>query len=267
MLTTLYGTDSYRRLRNLKELIDAYTAKEGNLARERFDLKEKDEFNRLKEFLNSQSIFSPKKLAILDEPFEFPETKALKELLKAHVASKDTIVLINTTKKHPAPYKFIEEEPNKFEEFKPLKGNELTRFIKKEASRLGIDLSAADISTIEGSMGADTWRIVTEIEQMALKKSKKPEGEQYSTQPDYFPSLNTLKRGRTVGERLGALERLISARRDDPARVFNGLAYQLGSVKEAQMYANYDVAVKSGKLEYDEALLAIALGLDFDPLG
>ena len=250
----------------MKEIVDLYSSKEGNFARERFDLKDKDGFDRLRDFLSSQSIFSSKKLAILDEPFEFKDTKQLKELLSGQVESKDTIVLINTTKKHTAPYKFIEKKTNKFEKFDDLKGPELIKFIKNEQERLGLSLTQEEILMIVNSIGSDSWRIVTEMDQMALKKTKKLEGEQYDSQPDYFPSLNGLKRGRTPGERLTALEQLISARRDDPARIFNGLAYQLSSAKEAQMYANYDVAVKAGKLEYEEVLLAIALGLDFDPL-
>ena len=79
-------------------------------------------------------------------------------------------------------------------------------------------------------------------------------------------SKNPLKGGSSIGERLIALEKLIGERGDDPARIFNGLAYQLKNAEEAQMYADYDIAVKAGKLEYEEVLLAIALGLKFNPL-
>jgi len=41
--------------------------------------------------------------------------------------------------------------------------------------------------------------------------------------------------------------------------VFNGLAYQLKNAEEAQMYADYDIAVKAGKLEYEEALLDLMI--------
>jgi len=60
---------------------------------------------------------------------------------------------------------------------------------------------------------------------------------------------------------LVALEIILSDRKDDPARVFNSLAYRLGSEGEARLYADYDVAVKSGKLEYEEVLLELALGV------
>src|SRR3989344_2777896 len=145
MLITLYGADSYRRLRKLREIVDAYTSKQGNLSRERFSLIEKEDLENLKGFLSGQSMFSTKKLVILDEPFEFEDTKALKIILKEYVDSVDTTILINTTKKHPSPFKFIEEKPNKFEEFALLKGKDLRDFIKKEAEKLNISLSAEEI--------------------------------------------------------------------------------------------------------------------------
>ena len=116
MLVTLYGADSYRRLRKLRDIVDAYISKQGNLSRERFSLVEKEDLDILRGFLSGQSMFSTKKLVILDEPFEFEDTKALKIILKEYVDSIDTTILINTTKKHPALFKFIEEKPSKIEE-------------------------------------------------------------------------------------------------------------------------------------------------------
>ncbi|MCR4260985.1 MAG: hypothetical protein NUV96_01450, partial [Candidatus Colwellbacteria bacterium] len=219
MLITLYGADSYRRLRKLKEIVDTYTLKQGNFSKERFPLVEKEDLDKLRGFLSGQSMFSSKKLVILDEPFEFEDAKALKELLKEHNDSKETTILISTTKKHPATFKFIEEEPNKFEEFALLKGRDLNSFIKKEADRWGVPLEAREISSIADSLGSDTWKIATELEQIALKAGKKVDAERFTLQAEYFPSLNILKRGGSVGERLVALEKLIGDRGDDPGRV------------------------------------------------
>ena len=266
MLITLYGADSYRRLRKLKEIVDAYTSRQGSFSKERFPLIEKEDLGNLKRFLSGQSMFSAKKLVILDEPFEFEDTKALKELLKKYKDMDDTTILINTTKKHPAAFKFIEEKPNRFEDFPPLKGRDLTNFIQKETDRWGVSLDGKEITSIIDSLGSDTWKIATELEQIGLKSKKKLDTKNFAAQAEYFPNLNILKRSVSVGERLIALEKLIGERGDDPARVFNGIAYQLKNAEEAQMYADYDVAVKAGKLEYEEVLSAIALGLRFNPL-
>lgn len=266
MLITLYGADSYRRLRKLREIINAYTLKQGNFSKERFSLAQDPSWESLQSFLSNQSMFSTKKLIILDEPFEFGEPKALKELLKQYVESKDTTIVINTTKKHPTTFKFIEEAPNKFEEFSLLKGRELINFIKKESDALKIPLSMEQLNSIATTIGSDTWKIATELEQTALRRGKTMNTGSLWTPAEYFPSLNALKRGHTVKEKLIALEKLIGERGEDPGRVFNGLAYQLKDANEAQIYADYDVAVKSGKLEYEEVLLAIALELNFSPL-
>lgn len=266
MLVTLYGADSYRRLRKLKEIVNTYTSKQGSFSRERFPLIEKADLDNLKRFLSGQSMFSTKKLVILDEPFEFEDTKSLKEILKDYKDDQDTTILINTTKKHPAPFKFIEEKPNRFEDFSLLKGRDLTNFIQKEADRWNISLNTKEIVSIVDSIGSDTWKIATELEQIALKKSKRLDVKDFITQAEYFPNLNALKRSNSVADRLIALEKLVGERGDDPGRVFNSLAYQLKNAEEAQVYADYDVAVKAGKLEYEEVLFAIALGLEFNPL-
>ena len=78
--------------------------------------------------------------------------------------------------------------------------------------------------------------------------------------------MNGLKRGlsssfesKGLGDlrgRLTALERMF-AENEPPAKVFNIIAYQLpGRLEEM---AAYDLAVKSGKMDYEEALLDLVL--------
>lgn len=263
MLITLYGPDSYRRLKKLSVITDRYLSKVDQLSYKRFSIDKDSGLEELDAFVSSQSIFSPKKLAVLDEPFEDVDNKDLKTLLKRFEDSQDTTIVINTTKKYPAPFKFLGEEPNKLEEFQTLKEAKLEAFIRSEAKNMGIDIESSDMKLLASSFGGDTWRIITELEQLALKK--KTALQDIEPEISYFANLNTLKAG-AVKDRIVALERILSGRRDDPGRIFNGLAYRLKDKQEANMYADYDVAVKGGKLEYEEVLLAIALDFQFDPL-
>ena len=73
--------------------------------------------------------------------------------------------------------------------------------------------------------------------------------------PAYWPLLMGV-RSPDLRNRLAALERLIASG-DPPAKIFNILASQWRE-KTHQM-AEYDFAVKSGKLEYDDVLLALVL--------
>ena len=126
---------------------------------------------------------------------------------------------------------------------------------------MGFDIDRDSLDKVLRAYGTDLWGIMNELERISFSKDKSTED---SDIIDYFSTFNTLKAGYSLKDSLVALERLITGRRDDPARVFNGLAFRPKNKKEALMYANYDVCVKSGKLEYDEALLACALGLETD---
>ncbi|OGY57192.1 MAG: hypothetical protein A2Y84_00245 [Candidatus Colwellbacteria bacterium RBG_13_48_8] len=266
VIITLYGPDSYRRLEKLNSVVEAYLVKYRVPSHERLSLGGKDDLDRFANFLGTQSIFTPKKLVVIDEPFDCPYLKDLKGLLKSHVESKDKFILLNSKSRPPALFKFLFDEPNETQEFSELSGDKLRAFIQKQANSLGIVLDSATTTLISQSFGGDMWRIITELEQIALTSSQSLDKSHLNPQVDYFLTLNSLKKGRRTADRLVALEKILSGRRDDPARVFNSLAYRLDSQQEAKTYADYDVAIKIGRLEYEDALLAVALGLYFNPL-
>ena len=257
MLITLYGPDSYRRLKNLNIIVESYRKKYTGFSYERFDLAETGMLNKAKNFVKMQSMFDSVRLVVLDNILEEKEQKELRELLKANTKTEDITIVINSAKKPPASYKFLFEKGIKNEEYPALKDEKLTAFIVQTAISHKLKLDAQKIKSLAGIFGSDTWAIATELEQIALSAnhvSKK------QPNTDYFGLINAIKYGRSVSERLVALEIILSDRKDDPARVFNTLAYRLESEGEARMYANYDIAVKSGKLEYEEVLLKLALG-------
>jgi len=58
MIIYLYGSDSYRRLEKLKEIISEYKKKHSGLTIDRFYLDESDnEWLRFKDFAGTQSLF------------------------------------------------------------------------------------------------------------------------------------------------------------------------------------------------------------------
>ena len=56
--------------------------------------------------------------------------------------------------------------------------------------------------------------------------------------------------------KISTLERLL-AEKGDGAKIFNVLAYQ--KKEHIVQFADYDVAIKSGKIDYEEALLDFVL--------
>ena len=74
--------------------------------------------------------------------------------------------------------------------------------------------------------------------------------------PNYWGLLNGVK-GYDVRSRLSALETLL-AMNDPAAKLFNILASQWK--EKIPQFAKYDAAIKSGKLEYEEALVDLVIG-------
>lgn len=256
MIIFLYGEDSYRRLKKQLDIETAYEAKRGNLSKERFDLSDSNEIGRLRSFLVNRSMFEDMKLAVLNNLYEAEDNKDLKEYIKNELHSKESVILISADKKPPVKFKFLTEEPVQAQEFAALSDTQLSSFINKEAGRLNLTLPVETVKAIKNLFSGDTWGIVTELEKLSLSSNRDV---QKKRNDDYFSLVNALKGYGDFKRKLSALEIILSDRRDDAARVFNSLSFRLANKKEAEVFANYDVAVKSGKLDYEEVLLDFVL--------
>lgn len=257
MIIFLYGPDSYRRAYKEREIIDAYHSKHGSLSSAWFDLGEKNGLDGLKEFLANSSMFEPDKLAVIEQPFKAAAGE-LQDALKPYLdnGTKTTILIVSESKA-PAKLSFLISKPSRSQEFGLLSGKELENFILKEAEDRGVKLKTGVVGELAQGFGGDTWSIVTELDKLVLMKKQVVEAKAL---PNYYELINGLKYGRDIRSRVVALELILSERKDDAARVFNSIAYKLKSAREAVLLADYDVAVKSGKLDYEEVLLDLALG-------
>jgi len=263
MIITIYSKDSYRRIKALKEIINSYLEKYS--AYYRFDLPEVGDLGDIKSVLSTNSMFSDKKLIVIDNPFANKPKKELKDILKDTSKTKDTVIVLNTDKKIPAGLPFLKKEPNLYKEQEDLGGESLKRFILREAKELGVSLTQKDIDSLEETHGKDTWAIVKELEHASLRDTPKLNISSFGESFDYFKNLNTFRRGYSTEQRMTALENLLVGRKDEAARIFNGIAFRPSNEKEALTLASYDILVKSGKLDYEEVLLAIALDLELEP--
>jgi hypothetical protein len=256
MIIFLYGPDSYRRLSKEREVVDVYQKKHGTLSSARFNFGDVDDLNKFREFLINNSMFEPNKLAIVEDPFNAPVAE-LYDLFKPYLENKSkTTILISSDDKPPAKLAFLIKKPSRYQEFSILEGKPLKIFINKEAVNRGIKLKPEILEGLANAYGGNTWFIVTELDKLALMSEQKVDTR---LAPNYYELINNLKYGRSPRTKLVALEFILSDRRDEPRRVFNSLAYRLRDAKEAVMLADYDIAVKSGKLDYEEILLDLAL--------
>lgn len=251
MVIYLYGPDSYRRREKLKEILVKYRLKHSAATVGNFFLDEKEEFVRLQNFASSQSLFGGSRLAVI---YGVANDKNIGEFLKLHLQSPNISFVILTEKELGKNFDFLLKKPVLSQEFKKLSGMQIAVFIKKEAENRGIKLSPETLSALV-SYGVDTWSIVNELDKVALGGCP----EYLESAPNFFTLLSYLKSSRLFDQRVVSLTRLLES--EDSAKIFNMLAVQ--DVSDSAVWkikmADYDVAIKSGKLDYPEALLDFAL--------
>ena len=264
MIIFLYGEDSYRLRQKFKIIIDKYREKNGCLNIEKIDVGSSDWLATLVSHLHSRSMFSTKKLALLDIDFKeitSPDLKDFKKIIKNYLENEDEMIIITSLLAPPASFNFLLKKPARHEKFSKLTGRLLLSFIKKEAESRMIQLTDEEVELLSEMFGADTWAVATELDKLSLinqsiELSKSPK---YS----YYQLINLFKTDYSPFSRLAALETILSGLKEEPARIFNGLAYGrfffLPTKEWYQKLADYDVQVKSGRLDYEEVLVDLAI--------
>jgi len=251
MLIHLYGSDSYRRIQKLKEIISEFKKKHLGLAIRHFDLDNYDNASgALKNFTLSQSLFETKKLGIIHNIKT--EHKELKKFLKELVDDKDISLILVSEKKLGKLFEFLFRKPALSQEFNPLKGTQLANFIKKEIEKRKLKPSVELIDFLIRSFEGNLWGIITELEKISLGGK----AEKITRAPEFFSLIQIIKGRTDLKYRLPALTYLLE--NDDPAKIFN-ITAAVATAEQKQKMADLDAAIKSGKLEYEDALLSAIL--------
>jgi len=273
MIIFLYGPDSYRRRKKFVAIFDQYRQKHSHLSSDQFSFdgscEVTEEFSRLREFLSHGSLFSGVRLATIDFAWdELPET--FDDVLRLYVKQDDVVLLLTCDTSQsdvPKSFSFLLRSPVVSQEFKTLRGDQLSFFIQKEAQERELSLTPAFVEFLKHVFGGDTWAITNEIEKAALfrfgTRGTSMDSQTFDSYgvptANLFSFISLLSRRGVLSEKLGMLEDL-SYLQEEPVKIFNILAsrQQLPSDFLEQL-ADYDVMVKSGKLEYDDVLLDLVL--------
>lgn len=257
MFIYLYGSDSYRRQEKLKEIVAQYQAKHVDVAIQTFDAETQSA--ALLNALREQSLFGAAKFVVVQNFSELPKEfiafiiAAFKNVLE----SKEFIVVVTSDDKPTKDFVFLLKSPVVVQEFEDLTPVAFEEFIKREASRRKVKLTPQLLVALresfkgDGSASSpqDTWGLVSELNTLALGGNL----DEAAAPPVLgFFDIQRFFRSRDIQASLPLLERLLLSQ--DPAYVFNACAYQTVGVQK-MLFADYDVAVKSGKLDYETALL------------
>lgn len=267
MVIYLYGSDSYRRNKKLKELIQAYREKHGEIDMLAVDFEEEpDGWLKVKEFLNQPSMFVDTKLAVVKESGAAEEKEWIKTL-KLQLDVPKTFVIISDNNEPKKDFRFLLQAPVKSQALVELKDNLLAAFLKEQAKERNITFSLEAwqfFCAYIASQEERGWLAVQELEKIRLARFIQPISLEnlkkvihWSAKEQIFFLTQRLLQAREQIQKLSILERLL-LQKEAGAHIFNLLAYQ-ASGRDVIKLADYDIAIKSGKLEYEEALTDFVL--------
>lgn len=272
MLIYLYGSDSYRRQKKSNFYIEEYRKKYSNLSCDFFDLDPsagsgQEEFLRLKEFSGQQLLFDNKKMAVLNNVFEI-DAKELKDFLKKYLDSEDFTILISEEKLPPKELEFMIKKAFKVDEFKELEAENWRFFIQKEAKERKAVLTAGAINFLAEIYKNDSWGLANELDKISLispispvdiNDLKKINDYNYES-PDIFAFINAVSRNWPLARRMNALEKLFISQ-EESFKIFNIFASLNWLPRQIiKKLADCDIMVKSGKMDYEEVLVDLAIG-------
>lgn len=265
MLIVLSGPDDYRREEKKREILAELSRKHSGLGIRRFDMAEDGAAAMLEEFVRSESLFWPRKAAVLESVFE-SKAEDLPAKLRAFGAKPNAVIIISEREKPTGTFLFLAKSSggNKkdllAQSFEYLEGADWVRLVRNLAERQGIELDEKGLAFICAAYAGDTWRLATELEKISSlgrRRIGRDNLERLGVEltPEFWDLITALKSG-DLARRLRALE-TIFAEGEPAGKVFNILAYQFA--ERFDQFALYDRAVKGGKLDYEEVLVDFAI--------
>ncbi len=292
MIFFLCGPDEYRRARRVREVVGEFRTRHPQAPFARLDMAAAGPapltgqkggarvFLRFQEFAHTMSMFEPLKMAVLDNVFEDGSKELAAELKQLAPHVELTIVISEKTMPAP-PFGFLKsvsppsprlrrtsseqatgnrEESIRIEEFPQLAGVELLSWIRTVAGERDVALTTGAVKFLAEVYSKDTWRLATELDKVSGLTKRTidvPDLENLGleTTPDFWGVMNGLK-APVPAKRLATLEYLLS-RKEPGQKIFHMIAYQWPD--RLEHLAAYDRAVKSGKLDYEEALTDLAI--------
>lgn len=281
MLILLYGPDSYRKQKNLSTIVKTYQEKHSVFSIDYFNLENEADFLKLKDFCSQTSLFELKKLAVVKNATNLKKeaSKEVKEFLKDNLKLENNIIILSEEDEPGKDFEFLLKDNVKSYEFKNLSGPHMDFFIKKEADERKINLTLDATSLLAKVFKNDTWGLITELEKLELLNSdngdvgsptSSPNKNQitakdlenfltYFEEPALFQFIDAVSKNKHFSQKIYNLENLI-LNKEDGAKIFNIFATRpFLSFETIKALADYDVLVKSGKLDYELALFDLIL--------
>ena len=169
MIYLLWGTDTYRSLEKLREITAEFRKRSGDFDVQNFD-GELDSPKKLGELFKGISLFQKKKLLVIRQPSlgKEPMIKELGVFLRTISEDPEVITVIWEGEKAEKIAALAKKYGAKIQEFRALSPSEERRWLGAYVKERNLSLGAREIETVTSLFSGDTWRLVNEIEKLAL---------------------------------------------------------------------------------------------------
>lgn len=178
MLIFLYGQDSFRSSRKLKGIIEQYQkVRPGGLNLIRLDFQDNN-FEDFKESVETQPMFSLKKLIVLEHTFSNLDLgEKILNYLKTKERGLENNILVffeagETDLRHPL-LSFLKKSAQ-VQEFKVQTNSSLTSWIKQEVTEMGGRITPAAVEKLVAQSGSDSWGLMNEMIKLVNFKGGQP---------------------------------------------------------------------------------------------
>ncbi len=174
MIIFLYGQDSYRSCRKLKEITGSYKKLHKNSLSLRYFDGGNLSFQDFRNEIETLSIFREKKLTILKDVFS--DKVFQEEFLKEgkRLANSENIILIYEKKEvdsRSSFFKFLKKN-SKFQEFVPLEGQQLKNWAIKEFKKYQTQIEPRALDILISFSGNNLWQMSNEIKKLVNYKNR-----------------------------------------------------------------------------------------------
>ena len=171
MMLFLYGEESFEISQKLSSLTTDFLKSNSNGSSfEIRDFSENENIQNLESLLNSQGLFSEKKMIILKNIFtslNSEKQKEIKNILK-NANSSDIIIICeyNNPRKNSILYKWLLVNASEIIEYRKLNDKELVDWIKCEFNKYNAEISINALNYLILSVGNDLYKLNSEIKKL-----------------------------------------------------------------------------------------------------
>jgi DNA polymerase III delta subunit len=263
MIIVLEGPDSYRRLQKALEIRAVYKKKHPYAVVYEYDLENDEDRVGIREQIGTQSLFAASKVIHIKNYTDGVDNKTT-VFLKKIVKSSSMVVILESEKKAPKWLVELAQLPERtvrIQEFSFLEGTAWFRYVQKTAEDMGVILDRDTVEYIAEINQKNTWKLIQDVAKLALSTNKVITKKEYERicaieSPHDFFSLVMAMHTKQQNKKIRSVELLIR-KGNDPAKIFNIVAVLARD--NIKTYAQLDILIKSGRIDYDDALLALAI--------